>query len=111
MMSVIINNKEYPILKYLPEEQAVNLKFHFPTMWHKRKDFGLRYEYRYLGVFIVSERGKLSKVFVCRNKKGIWLSLLYGHNQHLETVESIANAGLWFSNPKKWNKIISNVSL
>jgi hypothetical protein len=110
---VLINRKKIPLMKYLSEEEAIVAMKNMPIFQFEKKGsiFGMNFRYYYVGQFNSSARKGKSKVFICRNKIGKWLSFLHGYANYLDSIEANTHPLLWFEDKAKWDKIVEESSL
>jgi hypothetical protein len=82
MSYVKINNKQYPLVKYLDGEQLEEIITMFKTnkMHYDHIPQGILIKTKYIGNFKTDER-KLNpaQVYLCQSKKGYYLSLDHGY--------------------------------
>ena len=111
-----MKTKKYTIMEYLsPDEvKEITKTFSLLQRWHKASDFGFKYYYTRLwkfdahrkkNKFFLANGKKNEVVYLCKAKNKYWISLVYGYNEYLNSPLAIKYSGLWFDNPKKWEKI------
>ncbi len=98
-------------------------KEHLPKLrfWKRANDFGEHYLFLKLRNLKADAKRKYviegvpkdeyEEVYLCENKKGHWLSFVYGHSMHFETPETINYAGWWFDKEDEWKKITKEVNI
>ena len=114
-----METKKYNIMKYLSQAEVSEItknskNFSIFQRWNKASDFGFKYYFTRLRrfnanrrknvAFLINEKSK-ENVYLCKAKDKYWISLVYGHKEHLDSPLVLKHSGLWFSNPKKWEKI------
>ena len=103
-------------MEYLSQAEVSEIAKDFSLFqrWSKVSDFGFKYYITRLKKFDADRKdntaflidGKPSEiVYLCKAKDKYWISLIYGHSEHLDSPLVLKHSGLWFSNPEKWRDI------